>query len=121
MAEHNDLGKKGEEIAEEYLKQKGYTVLATNWHYGKTEIDIIASQGGYIVFVEVKTRSTAYFGEPYTSVTKSKQKSLILTANAFVIQRNINLDARFDIISIVFKNGQPHIEHLERAFYPTAR
>jgi putative endonuclease len=76
MAEHNETGKRGEEIAADYLLSKGYIILETNWRYKNLEADIIATIDNTLVVAEVKTRKTNYFGEPETFVNKQKQKNL---------------------------------------------
>jgi len=119
MAHHTDLGKKGENIAAGHLLGNGYKILERNWRYGKDEIDIIAETEQFIVFVEVKTRSTNYFGEPEESVTDQKQRFLIRAADEFVIQKEIDKEVRFDIISIVLESNKQTIRHIEDAFYPT--
>lgn len=60
MAEHNETGNKGEELAEKYLRKLGYEILERNWHFGKNEIDIIAKDGNFLVIAEVKTRSSTF-------------------------------------------------------------
>lgn len=117
MAQHNQLGKKGEEIAVRYLKEKHYEILETNWQAHKFEIDIIALDKKEIVFVEVKTRSTNFFGTPEEAVTLSKQKHLIEGAHYYLEENEIDLDARFDVISII-NSPQLKVEHIEEAFYP---
>ncbi len=119
MAEHNELGAAGEKAAEIFLKEKGYEILASNWRFGSDEIDIIAKHNGFLVIVEVKTRSTNAFGEPEIAVTKQKQKFLIRATQNYIMQKNINEETRFDIISIVSKNGKNIINHIEDAFYPS--
>jgi putative endonuclease len=119
MAEHNDLGKRGEEIATGYLEKKGYQILEKNWRQWKNEIDVIAMDGKYLVIVEVKTRQSNYFGEPETAVTRDKQRTLIRAANAYVRYKNINCEVRFDILSIVISKSSEHIHHIVDAFYPT--
>ena len=123
MAEHTDLGKKGEEITMTFLKNKGYTILETNWRYGKNEIDIIAkdNSGRYLVIIEVKTRRSLYGGEPEAAVTFDKQKALIRAANAYVRVKNSTEEIRFDIVSIVVNQEGEKIKHIEDAFYPTLR
>ncbi len=118
MAEHNELGASGEKTAEKFLKEKGYEILATNWRFGSDEIDIIARHNGFLVIVEVKTRSSNAFGEPEVAVTRQKQKFLIRAAQNFIVQKDINDETRFDIIAIVSKNGKNIIHHIEDAFYP---
>jgi len=118
MAEHNELGASGEKAAENFLKEKGYQILATNWRFGSDEIDIIARHNGFLIIVEVKTRSSNAFGEPEIAVTKQKQKFLIRAAQNYIQQKNIDEECRFDIISIVSTNGKNNIHHIEDAFYP---
>lgn len=121
MAKHNELGKKGEEIARNYLYKKGYKILATNWRYKKDEIDIIAKDGNFLVIVEVKTRSSNYFGEPELAVTKKKQIFLIRAAERYINLNNINTETRFDVISIIITPKKNIIKHIDDAFYPTLK
>lgn len=118
MAKHNELGKKGEEIAIQYLTDKGYEILERNWRNRHKEIDIIAKDGEELVIVEVKTRQSDDYGDPFISVSLQKQTRLIYAANAYIFSKNLDCDTRFDIISIVFNNGHPEIEHIEDAFLP---
>lgn len=118
MAEHNDLGKIGEELAVNYLIGKGYEILERNWRNKHKEIDIVAKDGGTLVIVEVKTRQSDGFGEPDMAVTRQKQRCLVYAANAYVFSKRLDLDIRFDIISIVFNQGNPKIDHIEDAFLP---
>jgi putative endonuclease len=119
MAEHNELGIMGEKIAQKFLLKKGYKIVATNWRYLKDEIDIIAFHDKYIVIVEVKTRSTNAFGEPEEAVSKKKRKFLVRAADAYIQQKNIENEARFDIISVIVEGNKWEIAHIEDAFYPT--
>jgi len=119
MAEHNDFGKMGEEMAQKHLLAKGYTIIATNWTFGKDEIDIVAKHNNYLVIVEVKTRSSNYFGDPEEAVTKQKRKFLVRAADAYINRYNIAEEVRFDIISIVVTGNHWDINHIEDAFYPT--
>lgn len=118
MAEHNDFGKLGEEIAANYLIGKGYEILERNWRNIHKEIDIIAKDGECLVIVEVKARQTDKYGNPDIAVTRKKQRMLIAAANAYLFRSNLDIDTRFDVISIVFKDGEPVIEHIEDAFLP---
>ncbi|HQO49504.1 MAG TPA: YraN family protein [Bacteroidales bacterium] len=121
MAEHNDLGKLGEELSVQHLRAKGYKILELNWHYGRGEIDIIAMDGDTLVVVEVKTRAGTWYGEPEFAVTRSKQKALIRAAEGYIVKNDLNLDTRFDIISVVVGPTERKVEHIEDAFYPTLR
>lgn len=118
MAEHNELGKLGEDLAVQYLTDKGYEILERNWRNIHKEIDIIAKDGDDLVIVEVKARQTDEYGEPDIAVTKRKQRMLIAAANAYIARKGLDVETRFDIISIVFKDGEHVIEHIEDAFLP---
>ncbi len=117
MAESHELGKAGEKLAADLLKSKGYTILEQNWRNYHSEIDIIALFKDEIVFVEVKTRSSTFMAEPEFTVNRNKQRLLMNAASAYIKYKCYELDARFDIISIVFSKEVPNIEHLENAFY----
>lgn len=119
MAEHTDLGKKGEEIAAIYLSGKGYKIIERNWRTGKDEIDIIASKDNFLIIVEVKTRSSNLFGEPEESVDDKKQRFLIRAADEYVNQKEVDNEIRFDIISVIIEDNKHTIRHIEDAFYPT--
>ena len=121
MAEHNELGKKGEELAVAYLREQGYAILATNFRAGRNEIDIVARDGETLVIVEVKSRRSNYFAEPEYAVTMDKQRALIRAANSYIYRKNIELETRFDIIAIILNDEEVHINHLKDAFYPTLR
>lgn len=118
MAQHNILGKKGEEIAVRYLKDKGYEILKQNYRHGHDEIDIVAKIIDELVIVEVKTRSSSYFGYPEEAVDLKKQKFLIRAAEAFIEEYDFDMNIRYDIISIILKNNDISIRHIEDAFYP---
>ncbi|MCJ0742177.1 YraN family protein [Pedobacter montanisoli] len=119
MAVHNQIGKKGEQLAAEFLLQKGYEILDTNWNTEKAEIDIIAYLNKIIVFVEVKTRTNLDFGLPEDFVTKAKEKLLENAAQAYLEIMEHNGEIRFDIISVVFDHsGKATLNHIEDAFWP---
>lgn len=117
MAQHNDLGILGEQAAVNYLQKNGYTVLEKNWRYKKAEIDVIALYQNTLVCIEVKTRSSLSLGEPQNFVTPKKVKLLIQAINQYVIVKELSLEIRFDIISIVSTNKECKINHIENAFY----
>jgi len=118
MAKHIALGKKGEELARKYLEEKGYKILDTNWRHDKDEIDIVAMDGDELVIVEVKTRSTDFFGEPEESVGYFKENFLIRATEAYLEEKNLDIDSRFDIVSIIHNKNKTKITHIEDAFYP---
>lgn len=117
MAQHNELGKIGEQIAVDFLIKKGYRIKERNWRFKKAEIDIIAQLKNVLIAVEVKTRSTDVFGDPQEFI-KPKQKNLLITAmNEYVISNDLDVDVRFDVIGIVKNSKETRIEHLEDAFF----
>ena len=113
-----DFGKLGEDLAVNYLVGKGYRILERNWRSGHKEIDIIALDGDTLVAVEVKTRKSNTYGEPDIAVGAMKQQMLIWAADAYVRYKNLDVEVRFDIISIVITDTGEHIEHIEDAFIP---
>lgn len=116
MAQHNDLGNQGEEKALTFLVEQGYKIVVANWQKHKFEIDIIAIDNDEIVFVEVKTRVTDYFGSPEEAVTIAKQQHLIEGANYYLEQNEIDLNARFDVVAIVMNENKSVINHIKDAF-----
>jgi len=121
MSESNELGKQGEEFATAYLLRQGYKILDVNWRAGRNEIDIIAKDRDFLVIVEVKSRASDTFMEPEEAVTREKQQALIRAANAYIFRKNIQLETRFDIISIIHNKNETRINHLKDAFYPRLR
>ena len=115
------LGVDGERLAREYLLRLGHTILETNWRFKRYEVDIITKTGETIVFVEVKARKSDIFGSPEAFVNKNKQKFLIAAANQYLVEKNIHLEARFDIISVLQINNTQTVKHLEAAFYPSIK
>ncbi|MEN8122353.1 MAG: YraN family protein [Bacteroidota bacterium] len=121
MATHNELGVLGEDIATRYLLQKGYKLLDRNWRWKKKELDIIAIDKEFLVFVEVKTRKFGSLENPKDAVTRKKQKFIIEGANAYIESKNLENEVRLDIISVIIKDEDHIIEHIEDAFYPIVK
>lgn len=117
MAEHNELGKIGEELAVDFLTEKGYEILETNWTFQKAEVDIIAQKGNVLAIVEVKTRSSSDFGSPQDFVKPKKIQLIVKAINEYVIANDLDVEVRFDIIAILAKNNKFELEHLEEAFF----
>ncbi|MFT7352791.1 MAG: putative endonuclease [Flavobacterium sp.] len=116
MAEHNELGKKGEQMAIDFLIKNKYKILEKNYRYLKAEVDIIARKENTLVVVEVKTRSTDYFGNPQDAVKPKKIKLLVSAIDYYVIAKDLDVEVRFDIIAIIHRNNKTKIEHIEDAF-----
>lgn len=117
MAEHNELGKLGEEMAVEFLEKAGYEILETNWFFQKAEVDIIARIGETVAIVEVKTRSSIDFGLPQEFVKPKKIQLLVKAVNEYITINDLDVEVRFDIIAIHKTNAEFVIEHIESAFY----
>lgn len=118
LSPHYQLGKDGEEIAAQHLLKNGYDILHRNWRFGKFEIDIVAKKGNTLSIVEVKTRTGDYFGEPEEGVTKAKEKFLATAADHYIQSKNLDVEVRYDIISIVFFYDKHELKMIEDAFYP---
>jgi putative endonuclease len=112
-------GEWGEKIAIEYLVKKGYQIVTKNWHNGHEEIDIVARDGNWLVIVEVKTRESDAFGNPEDFVSRGQQKRLVNAADAYIIQNDLDVEVRFDVIGITTDTQPPNIIHIDDAFYPT--
>jgi putative endonuclease len=117
MGAHNDFGKKGEELAVDYLVQAGYRIVHTNYRYQKAEIDIIAQKEEILAIVEVKSRKSDFWQHIAEIITDKKIKLLVKAANQYVISRNLDIEVRFDIITVLEDNGGYNIDHIENAFY----
>jgi len=117
MAQHNELGKIGEKLALDYLLSKGYEIVCKNYFYQKAEIDIIAKHNNMMVCVEVKTRNSDFFGDPQEFVTPSKIKLLVKAMDAFVVENDIELETRFDIVAVLKNKAKEEVTHYENAFY----
>lgn len=109
------LGVDGEFIASQYLETKDYHIIAKNFHSRFGEIDIIATHGKTLVFVEVKLRSSWAFGSPFESITNKKIEKMKKTAYYFMTLKNMNkVNFRFDAVGIdIDKSGGRKIEHIE--------
>lgn len=118
MAQHNDFGTLGEDIAVDYLRRKGYVMLDRNWRSGHKEIDIVARQDDTLVFVEVKARTNVIYGNPEDAVTKRKMHLLVLAADAYLRCNALDCEVRFDVITITGTAQKPYIRHYEHAFRP---
>lgn len=117
MSKNISLGKLGEQIAAQYLIDKGYQILELNWRAYRKEIDIIAIDGSDIVFVEVKTRQDDEFGAPEMAVNRQKRSHIYTAASSYYYSHKIGLDVRFDIIAILYRDGHPEINHIVDAFH----
>ena len=118
MAAHNDFGVRGEDIAVDYLRLKGYVIIDRNWRSGHKEIDIVARQADTLVFVEVKARANAFYGNPEDAITRRKMHLLVLAADAYLRYNAIDMEVRFDVVTVTGTIDKPYIKHYESAFRP---
>lgn len=113
-----EKGQTGEQLAVDYLASQGLDILETNWRFGKNEVDIIAANNSEIIFVEVKTRSSDFYGSPESFINKSKQRIIIKAAQIYTTRFNIDKEVRFDVVSVLLNSRQKDVKHFEYAFMP---
>lgn len=117
MAHHNTFGKLGEQKAVTFLESKGYKICHRNYRYLNAEIDIVAEKEGILAIVEVKSRNTRFLEDISTVISSKKIKLLTMAANHFIEKNNIDVEVRFDVITVVKKGQEFEIEHFADAFY----
>lgn len=119
MAKHNDIGKWGERIARDYLVTQGYALMALNERIGNVEVDIIASKGNRVVFVEVKTRASLDY-DPLDAVDGRKVRRLCRAADTYISSNDIKLDPQVDVITVAGspEEGLLRLEHFPDAIMP---
>ena len=119
MAQHNELGKKGEELARRYLEEQHIKILACNWRKGRAEIDIVGLEEEEMLFIEVKTRSTLLFGEPMDAIDVKKMQRLYWAAIHFMEQFGHEGSIRFDVVSVLLSHDNSgEIRYIRDAFFP---
>ena len=111
-----EVGKIGEQMTARYLTDKGYIILEHNYRRGHLEIDLIALDGDELVIVEVKSRAYDNILQPEAAVDHKKRQALIRLANEYVKSHNRKENVRFDIITVVSKEGGAEIKHLKNAY-----
>lgn len=119
MAEHLRTGAAGEQLACQWLQERGFTILHRNWRHKHDELDIVALDGPFLVVVEVKTLSSDRWHHPELAVDRKKQRKLLRAAEELAHQVEGDRELRFDVISVTFAPDGPRIMHIPDAFYPT--
>ena len=117
MSDKIKIGIEGEELAAQFLQQKGFVVLERNYRYKKSEIDLIVKRENWLVFVEVKTRSSTAFGYPEEFVDYHKKKMIFAGALNYMIEKDWQGNVRYDIVAIQWMGNSHEIHHVEDAFY----
>ncbi|MDO8282410.1 MAG: YraN family protein [Thermodesulfovibrionia bacterium] len=110
------LGEKGEGVAVTFLQKSGYKILEQNFKTFLGEIDIIAQDGETLVFIEVKTRESLLYGQPFEAVNKTKRRKIANVALLYLKKLKETPPCRFDIVSICYENMKPEIELIRDAF-----
>ena len=115
MAEHNTIGKEGEEIAKSYLENKGYSIIEQNYRTKRAEIDIIAKHKNVLVFVEVRTKHHEYYGTPEETINYTKRVRLMRNAVAYAHRIRYNGPWRIDAVCVVINQDEEpqRISHYE--------
>ena len=117
MSDKIKKGKEGEAIAADFLVAKGFEIIVRNYRYKHSEIDLIVKKNNWLIFVEVKMRSSDAFGFPEEFVDYKKVKAVLVGAEEYTYRNNWNGNIRFDIVSIRERNGEREVVHIEDAFY----
>ena len=115
---HCKTGRNAEQLAARFLRARGYCILKTNWRWGKKELDIVATHGGVLIVVEVKSMVDNQVNHPYEVVDQRKQRNLVRAAEGFIRVFNSRIPTRFDVIAVIYHGGQVEIEHIKDAFRP---
>ena len=111
----HELGKAGENVATKYLEINDYKIIERNFYCRQGEIDIIARKNEYIIFIEVKTRSSLYFGNPSEAVNSKKQKHMYLSAKYYLHIRKLEKAyVRFDVIEVYVNSGKFKVRHIKQ-------
>lgn len=117
VVRHLAVGEAGEEVAAAWLQEQGYSIVARRFRCRAGEVDIIARQGSFWVFVEVKTRRSGRFGPPAEAVTWSKQQRLARTAQYWLLCQGLDdVPCRFDVLEVLLMNSPPKVHHIPDAF-----
>lgn len=119
MADHNELGKLGEQMVHDHLIELGHQVLAQNYAFDRAEVDIISEFKGKLIVTEVKTRESDYLTDPDELIPPSKQRQIIKAADQYIKEHEIDLDCQFDVFIVILNSKQKELRHIEDAFYPS--
>ena len=118
MSNSYNFGQEAEKRAADYYRSLGFHILQKNYRYRKAEVDLIVQKDDLLVAVEVKARSSSYFGDPQSFVSNKKIQLLVMAVDAFIQQRDLAVEVRFDIMSYTLEKSEWRLEHLVDAFYP---
>jgi putative endonuclease len=119
LASTKEIGEIAEGLAQQYILKLGYKIKDTNWHFGHLELDIVAQDGDQLVIVEVKSRNGIRYEHPSEAVTNTKIKRIVEAAEAYIFEKDLHTETRFDVITVIFFKQSHELEHFKDAFYPT--
>jgi putative endonuclease len=119
LATTRKTGDIAEDLARKHILKEGYRILDTNWRFGHLELDIVALDNNQLVVIEVKSRTGERFEHPSEAVTAAKINRIVEATEAYILLKNIELETRFDVITVVFAGWEVELEHFKDAFYPT--
>jgi len=117
MSDKIQKGKEAEDMAAEFLRTLGYEIVQRNYRYRRSEIDLIVRKENWLVFVEVKMRSSDAFGYPEEFVDYKKAKNIVYGAEQYTYENDYDGNVRYDVVAISMRNGVPDLRHFEDAFY----
>jgi putative endonuclease len=117
MTDKMQKGKDAEDMAAAFLKSLGYEIVQRNYRYKTSEIDLIVRKEKWLVFVEVKMRSSDAYGYPEEFVDYKKAKNIVYGAEQYTYEHDYNGNVRYDVVAISMRNGEPDLRHFEDAFY----
>jgi putative endonuclease len=117
MSDKIKKGKEAEDLAARFLESNGYEIVERNYRYRRSEIDLIVRKDNWLVFVEVKMRSSDAFGYPEEFVDYTKAKNIVYGAEQYTFENKYEGNVRYDVVAISMRHGQPDIKHFEDAFY----
>ncbi|MDC6366161.1 MULTISPECIES: YraN family protein [Flavobacteriaceae] len=117
MGQHNEFGRLGEQLAVDFLIESGYKIHARNYRFQNAEIDVLAEKDNELCVVEVKSRNRGFFEDISMVISKKKIKLLTLAANQYVNDNNLDVEVRFDVITVVKNREKFKVEHLKNAFF----
>ena len=118
MLTAKEIGALAEMHAKEHLLSLGYKILDTNWQFVHLELDIVALDNDQLVIVEVKSRCGIRYEHPSEAVTDLKIRRIVDAAEAYIYQKDLHCETRFDVITVIFFGEKFELEHFKDAFYP---
>ena len=118
---NNETGRRGEDLALEWLQRRGFRLLDRNWRSAHKELDLVMESSGRVHFVEVKTLTPPLLVEPFEKVDARKQSRLISAARSYISRNQVRKEVQFDVVSVVLDGDDPRVEYIPEAFFPVIK